>query len=136
MGIWTGTSFSSGTVTDVNVDGSPVGVYLEHFTTNATFRNMHVGPNVATGVNCEWADPAWGGKPGCNGDVIENSTFDTTRAGVYLDQGTTGTTVRDSVFLHQGWAGIGDYLGVGNSYSRNNFAGVGSGAVAVSTNHI
>ena len=135
-GVWTGTAFSSGLVTDLTADATPVGVYLEHFTTGATFQNMRIGGNVSIGVVCEWADPTWGSKPGCNGDTIQNSTFDTQRAGIYLDEGTIGVRVTGCRFLHQTWAGIGDYLGNGNTYSGNDFTGVGSTAVSVSKNHL
>jgi hypothetical protein len=135
-GLWAGTAFSGGLVTDLTVSATPVGLYLEHYTTNSTFQNMLVGGNVSTGVNCEWADPAWGSKPGCNGNTIQNSTFDTTRAGVYLDQGTNGVTVRGCRFLNQSWAAIGNYLGSGNSASGNDYSGVGPGAVGFTTNHI
>jgi hypothetical protein len=135
-GLWSGTAFAGGLVTDLDVDSTPVGLYLEHFTTGSTFENMHVGGNVSIGVNCEWADPAWGSKPGCTGDVIRNSTFDTLRAGVYLDEGTNGVTVNGCRFLHQTWAGIGDFRGVGNTFSGNDFSGLASTAVAVSKNHV
>lgn len=135
-GLWTGTAFSGGLVTDLTADATPVGLYLEHFTTGATFQNMRIGGNVSIGVVCEWADPSWGSRPGCNGDTIQNSTFDTQRAGVYLDEGTIGVQVTGCRFQHQAWAGIGDYLGNGNTFSGNDFTGVGSTAVSVSKNHI
>ena len=34
--------------------------------------------------------------------------------GVYLDQGTTRTTVRNSTFANQRCGAIGNYAGVGN----------------------
>jgi len=135
-GLWAGTAFAGGLVTDLDVDATPVGLYLEHFTSASTFENMRVGGSVSIGVTCEWADPSWGSKPGCNGDTIQNSTFDTLRAGVYLDEGTIGVSVIGCRFLHQAWAGIGDYLGSGNTYSGNDFSGIGSSAVAVSKNHL
>jgi hypothetical protein len=135
-GLWAGTAFSGGLVTDLDVDGTPVGLYLEHYTSGSTFQNMRVGGNVSIGVTCEWADPLSGSRPGCSGDTIQNSTFDTLRAGVYLDQGTISVNVIGCQFLHQTWAGIGDYLGDGNTYSGNDFTGVGSSAVAVSKTHI
>lgn len=135
-GLWAGTAFSGGLVTDLDVDSTPVGLYLEHYTSDSTFQNMRVGGSVSIGVTCEWADPSWGSKPGCSGDTIQNSTFDTQRAGVYLDEGTIGVNVVGCRFLHQSWAGIGDYLGNGNAYSGNDFTGIGGSAIAVSKTHI
>ena len=57
------------------LDGTPVGAYLEHFTTGSTFQNMRIGANVGTGVLCEWADPAWGSVPACDGNFIQDSTI-------------------------------------------------------------
>ena len=135
-GFWSGTSFSNGTVSDLDVDQTPVGLYLEHYSTGSTYQRLLVGSNVSTGVNCEWADPAWNSKPGCNGDTIADSVFHSSRVGVYLDQGTTNVTVRGCTFIGQSWAGIGNYQGVGNSFANNDFSGLGSGAVGVSTGHV
>jgi hypothetical protein len=138
MGLWTGFQNAGSLNEDVDVDGTPVGVYLEHFTTGSTFQRMHVGPSVTTGVNCEWADPAWNSLPACSGDYIQDSTFDTGHVGVYLDDGTQTTTIRRCVFLHQSAAGIVDYHGVGNVYAAqgNDFTGILSSAVPVSLNHL
>ena len=45
-------------------------------------------------------------------------------------------TVRRSKFVGQSWAGIGDYRGIGNTYSDNDHSGIDSGAVGVSLNHL
>lgn len=135
-GFWSGTAFTNGLVTDLDVDDTPIGLYLEHYSTGSTYENMLIGRNVDTGVNCEWADPAWDTKPGCTGDVIQDSTFMSSRAGVYLDEGTTNVTVRNCKFLYQTWAGIGNYRGNGNTFSGNDYAGIGAGAVGYTTNHI
>jgi hypothetical protein len=134
-GVWAGTAFSGGLVTDLTVSSTPTGVYLEHFTTNSTFQNMHIGGNVTTGVNCEWADPAWGSKPGCVGDTIQDSTLDTTRTGVYLDQGTANVSIHGCHFVNQRWAAVTNYLGVGNTTAGNDYTGIGAGAVAYTTAH-
>jgi len=134
-GLWAGTAFSGGLVTDLSVSSTPVGVYLEHFTTNSTFQNMRVAGNVETGLICEWADPAWGSRPGCVGDTIQDSTFDTTRAGVVLDQGTTNVTIHGCRFLNQSWAAVANYLGIGNTATANDYTGIGAGAVAYTTSH-
>ena len=54
-----GQAFHNGLVTEVSSFNTPVGFYLEHFTTNARFSYLHAGPHVKTGLNCEWDDPVW-----------------------------------------------------------------------------
>jgi hypothetical protein len=134
-GIWTGTANRGSRIEEVSVDRSRVAIYIEHFTTGTTFRGLRIGPNVVRGVNAEWANGARGGKPASVANVIEDAYFDTTLVGVYLDQGTTRTTVRRCKFVGQNWAAIGDYQGVGNRYYDNDFRGIAAGAVPVSYEH-
>jgi hypothetical protein len=137
-GLWVGAGTRNSVFEDVDLNDTGIGIYVEHFATNSTFRRIHAGPNVDRGATCEWADPAWGGVPACTDDVFESSTFDTRVIGVYLDQGTTRTTVRGSVFLHQSCGAIGNYQGVGNLWdtSGNDYAGILSSAVPVYTGHL
>lgn len=134
-GIWTGTANARSRIEQASIDRARVGIYVEHFTTGTIFRGLRVGPNVVRGVNAEWASRARGGKPASVDNVIENGYFDTTVVGVYLDQGTTRTTVRRCKFVAQGWAAIGDYRGVGNRYYANDFRGIAAGAVPISYEH-
>ena len=134
-GIWTGTAMKSSRIEDATIEHSRVGIYIEHFTTGTTFRRLHVGAGVTRGVNAEWANHAQGGRPASVDNVIEDAYFRTSHVGVYLDQGTTRTLVRRAVFVGQDWAGIGDFLGVGNQYYDNNFDGLAPGAVPVSYEH-
>lgn len=134
-GIWTGTAMKHSRIEDATIDRAPVGIYIEHFTTATTFRRLRVGPGVENGVNAEWDNPAQGGKPASTDNVIENAYFRTGRVGVYLDRGTTRTTVRHCVFAGQEWAAIGDYAGVDNQYYDNDFDGIATGAVPVSYEH-
>ena len=136
-GLWAGTAAHHALFEDVRVTKSYVGVYVEHFAHSSTFRRLEIGPSVDNGLICEWADPAWGSLPACVGNVIEQSTFDTSFFGVYLDEGTTSTTVRDSTFLNQCWTAIGDYKGSNNLFDTrgNVYGGIGAGAVPVTTDH-
>jgi hypothetical protein len=134
-GIWTGTATHGARVADATIDRTPVGIYIEHYTTGTTFERLRVGPNVDRGVNAEWSNLALGEKPASSDNVIQDAVFQTTHVGVYLDQGTTRTLVRRCVFVGQDWAAIGDYLGNGNGYSVNDFSGISAGAVAVSHDH-
>jgi hypothetical protein len=135
-GVWTGTATHGAAFDQIDVDRSPTGVYLEHFTHDSTFRRLRVGPRVKIGLTAEWADPAWSHRPASVGNLIEDSRFESTVAGVYLDEGTTRTTVRDSTFLNQRWGAIGDYRGNGNAAYGNDYDGIGPGAVAVRHDHL
>jgi hypothetical protein len=136
MGLWTGTATHASTFAEIDVDRTPTGVYIEHFTSDSTFRRLRVGPRVRFGVSAEWADPDWGRLPASVGNVIEDSRFESSVAGVYLDEGTTRTTVRNSTFVNQSWGAIGDYRGNGNEAYANDYSGIDSGAVAVRRDHL
>jgi hypothetical protein len=135
-GIWTGTGVTDSLLQDVEVDRSPVGIYVEHFTRGTTFERLRIGPHVVRGVNAEWADPAWGRKPASIDNTFRNSTFATSLVGVYLDEGTTRTSVLGCTFTGQSWAGIGNYLGIGNRFAGNDFKGLLPEAVPISLGHL
>jgi hypothetical protein len=134
-GIWTGTSTHRSRVVDATANHTPVGIYIEHYTTGTTFNRLRVGPDVNRGVNAEWSNVAAGQKPASSNNVIENAYFRTRHVGVYLDEGTTRTVVRRCVFVDQNWAAIGDYLGQGNAYYENDFGAIDSTAVEVTHDH-
>ncbi len=75
--------------------------------------------------------PAWNGEPASVDNVIEDSRFESWLAGVFLDAGTTRTTVRRSAFANQRWAAVGDYRGIGNAYYDNDYRRIVPGASAV-----
>ena len=56
--------------------------------------------------------------------------------GIYLDEGTTRTTVRRSTFVNQRWAAIGSYRGVGNAFYGNDYEGIARGADEVTEQHL
>jgi hypothetical protein len=130
-GIWTGTATTGAAFDQIDVDHTPTGIYLEHFTSDSTFRRLRVGPDVRVGLTAEWADPSWGSRPASVGNVVEDSRFDSDVAGVYLDEGTTRTTIRRSTFHNQTWGAIGDYRGNANSLHDNDYRGIAAGAEAV-----
>lgn len=135
-GLWTGTAARGCRFSEIDVDGTRTGVYLEHFTHDSTFRRLRVGPDVRVGLAAEWADPDWGRKPASVGNVVEDSRFESRLAGVYLDEGTERTTIRSSTFANQRWAAIGDYRGSRNAYYDNDYGGIAPGAKAVSHEHL
>jgi hypothetical protein len=134
-GIWTGTAMKRSRIENATIDRAAVGIYIEHFTTATTFRRLRIGPDVERGVNAEWDNPAAGGLPASTDNVIEDAYFRTGHVGVYLDRGTTRTTVRHCVFTGQDWAAIGDYQGIDNQYYDNEFEGIATGAASVSYDH-
>ena len=135
-GIWTGSANSGSLVHEAEIDRTPVGIYLEHFTTDGVFERLRVGPSVQRGVNAEWADPAWGGRPASVGNLFRDSTFRTSLVGVFLDEGTTRTNVAGCTFAGQSWAGIGNYLGLDNRFQGNDFSGLLPGALPISLAHL
>jgi hypothetical protein len=140
MGVWAGTSAHRSLFEDIDIDRtqSGVGLYIEHFVHDSTFRRLRIaGPTITRGVVCEWADPGWGGQPACVRNVIEDSYFDTTCVGVLMDEGTTSTTVRRSTFVNQRWAAIDNFRGISNlgDTAGNSYVGIKPGAVPLSTAH-
>jgi hypothetical protein len=135
-GLWTGTATRDSRFDAIDVDRAPTGVYVEHFTYDSVFRRLHIGPDVRVGLTAEWADPGWGRRPASVGNVVEDSRFASRLAGVYLDEGTTRTTVRRSTFVDQHWGGIGDYQGKENRLYGNAFRRLGAGAEAVRHDHL
>jgi hypothetical protein len=135
-GLWTGTAATGVRASDIDIDATRTGVYLEHFTRDSRFDRIRVGRNVRVGLTAEWADPDWGRVPGSVDNVVEDSRFESWLAGVYLDQGTTRTTIRRSKFIGQRWAAIADYEGVENAYYGNDYRRIAQGALAVTHEHI
>jgi hypothetical protein len=135
-GLWTGSATRDATFDGIDVDGARTGIYIEHFTTDSRFRRVRVGSDTRIGLQAEWAAPRWDGRPASVGNVIEASSFASRLAGVYLDEGTTRTTVRASTFTGQQWAAIGDFRGTGNTFSGNDYRGIASGAERVSRRHL
>jgi hypothetical protein len=56
--------------------------------------------------------------------------------GVYLDEGTTRTTVRRSSFVNQTWGAIGEYRGRQNEFHGNADEDAGGGAASVRHDHL
>jgi hypothetical protein len=135
MGVWTGFNSVGGLYASIDIDRTPVGVYVEHYTTASTFTGLHVGGGVRIGVNCEWADPRYGRRPASVRNVIRDSFFGSFETGVFLDEGTTRTTVEGSTFVGQGIAAIVDFRGRHNAYRDNDYTGIRRSAVPVSHDH-
>ena len=76
-GLWTGTAVRRARFEDIDIDGTPTGVYVEHFTRDSTFGRLRIGSRVRIGLLAEWAAPEWGGRPASTGNVIEDSRFET-----------------------------------------------------------
>jgi hypothetical protein len=134
-GLWTGTAATDALFDQIDVDQTPTGVYVEHFTRRSTFQRLRVGREVRIGVVTEWAAPEWSGRPASVDNVIQESWFESSLAGVFLDVGTTRTTVRQSTFVNQRWAAIGDYRGIDNAYYGNNYGAIAPGADDVTDQH-
>ena len=110
-GLWTGTATRGRRFDAIDVDRAPTGVYIEHFTTDSTFAAC------GSARGCGSASPRSGPIPrGAAGPRAWRTSSRTAASragssGVYLDEGTTRTTVRRSTFADQTWGAIGDYRG-------------------------
>jgi hypothetical protein len=135
-GLWTGTAATEALFDQIDVDETPTGVYIEHFTRRSTFQHVRVGEHVRVGIHAEWADPAWGRRPASVENVIQDGWIGASVAGVYLDEGTTKTVVRRIAFANQRWAAIGDYRGIDNAFYGNDYDAVPSGAADVTEQHL
>jgi len=135
MGVWTGFNSVGGRYSELDIDDTPVGVYVEHYTTDSVFSHLVIGTHVRNGVNCEWAAPAYGGKPASVRNVFRDSVLESFGTGVFLDQGTRSTSIVNSTFRGQKTAAIVDFRGRGNSYSGNDYSGISPSAVPVSHDH-
>jgi hypothetical protein len=135
-GLWTGTAATDALFDRIDIDQTPTGVYVEHFTRRSTFQRVRVGGNVRIGVVTEWAAPEWSGRPASVDNVIQESRFEASLVGVFLDAGTTRTTVRRSTFVNQRWAAIGDYRGIDNAYYENDYGSIAPGAHGVTDKHL
>jgi hypothetical protein len=135
-GLWTGTATADAVFDQIDIDQTPTGVYIEHFTRSSRFQRLQVGDDVRIGLVTEWANPAAGGRAASVDNVIQDSWFASRLAGVYLDAGTTRTTIRRSTFVNQRWAAIGDYRGLGNAYYGNDYGGIARGASRVTDEHV
>lgn len=133
MGVWTGTAVKNALFSDLDIDVSAngIGLYLEHYTTNTTFQRLKIGPNLLLGAICEWADPAWGYKPACDGVILQDATINTKCAGFYLDEGTRNTTARRTTFVNQAkgaFATTNHAYNILRDTTGNNYSGMKPGA--------
>jgi hypothetical protein len=135
-GLWTGTAATEALFDQIDVDETPTGIYIEHFTRRSRFQHVRVGEHVRVGILAEWAAPAWGHRPASVENVIQDGWIGASVAGVYLDEGTTKTVVRRITFVNQRWAAIGDYRGIDNAFPGNDYDGIRSGADDVTRQHL
>jgi hypothetical protein len=143
-GIETANNAWNTTFSDLDIDMSGgeaaagVGVYLEHFSINDVFTNFLIR-GARDGFNAEWNDGTAGGEA-AQRDTIENGTIDASgwtlggpTVGVYLDAGTSTTTILNVTFAAQTLAAIDAYENIGvNTFNGNAFK-LAPGAVALST---
>ncbi len=82
----------------------------------------------------EWADPLTGGLPACDGCIVRDGTIESCGVGIALDRGTRHTTIRGVTFGAQVVAAIvDDNVPTTNAYSDNDYRGIATRAVAIST---
>ena len=99
-GLWVGSGTRDTVFEDLNLDDTRIGIYVEHFASDSTFRRVHVGRR---------SRPASGTIPPGVASRPARTTCSRTRPSRHrarvirglLDEGTAHTTVRRSIFVHQ-----------------------------------
>jgi hypothetical protein len=130
---------------DIDMGGlyqsSGVCVYAEHWNVRNVFTSFAL-TGCHVGFAFEWNYGIAG--TGSSGNTISNGTVSSygsrvagPQVGVYCDQGTISTTVSGVAFKYQTGAAIDAYLTAGtNVFQGNDYSGLASGAVPVSTAHL
>ncbi len=134
MGITTFNASHGALLEDLDIDGSPFGVFVEHYTSASTFQRMRIGPNVETGIISEGTDPSgkeWGGIPSSIDNIIQDSTIESSTVGLLMGWATTRTTVRGVTFRNQSTSAIREDSGVDNSFYDNDYSEIQPGAVEI-----
>ncbi len=135
MGLWTGGGNTGAIHENLDIDNTPTGLYMEHFTTGSLFQHIRIGTNVTMGLVCEWDDPDWGGKPGCVDVTIQDSTIMSSEWGAFLDDGTTRTTIQRVKFIGQSKAAIYNApRGIDNTFTDNDYSQIDATAVPITRN--
>jgi len=119
MSLWTGSACNDSILEDLDIDGSPVGIYIENITRRTIFRKFRIGPGVETGINSEWNhdDPNAGG----DGNIIQDGLIEASDKGIYLDQGTKKTLVERVFVRNAKWGGIGMWASPTSEYRSCSF---------------
>jgi hypothetical protein len=108
MGIWTGNYCFDSLIEDFDIDDTPVGIYMEHDSENNIFQRFKIGPDVKTGINCEWGKHC--GVTGASvNNLIQNGIVSAASKGIYMDECSVGTYVRNVLVKDASWGGIGMY---------------------------
>jgi hypothetical protein len=134
MGVTTFNASHGAMLEDLDIDDTPTGLYIEHYTSTTTFQRMRIGPSVQSGITCEGTDPSgaeWAGIPSSIDNVIQDSIIDSADVGVLMGWATTRTSVRRVTFRHQSVSAIRDDKGVGNLYYDNNYSEIAPSAVEI-----
>lgn len=128
-------AFAKTAISDLELYGSPVGHYCEHFTRGSTFTRGRIH-DCEVGINGEWDDDIAGNAAthGCSWDSFEIATA---KAGAYFDKGSEANAVTNTRFKGQSWAAVGAYLNTGvNDFATGNTYEMAPGAVQLATAHI
>jgi hypothetical protein len=136
MGI--GTYANDITIRDLDVDGSIVGVYLEHYTHRLVLEYFHIGPDNKKGINFESENPArYKGGPTTVDALIQDGVVEAHRVGAAVNDGQKNPTIRRVTFRGQCGAAIvaNRPRSTGEVYVDNDFSGIRPGAVEMTSKH-
>lgn len=159
MGLWTGGNTNNATFSDLMIEDTDVGIYLEHWTRRSLFERFQIGPTkglagpagfkTRIGINTEWADPAYNGLNPVPGESLAAShnnsfrdgTINSSVTGIFTDD-AEGTSVSNVRFLNQRFSGISEFSNSKSGYSidwqapGNDFSSISAGADPYNRRHI
>lgn len=112
MGMWTGAKCDGSVIEDFQLLEMPhIGLYVEHVTSNTTFRRFSIH-SVDNGINIEW----WYGGVGSHDLLFEDGDVYCApgATGIFADAGTYGCTFRNIRFWGPGSAiALPNKMGIG-----------------------
>ena len=93
-GLWTGTATTDAVFDQIDVDQTPTGVYVEHFTRSSRFQRLQIGDDVRIGLHHRVGRP--GNRAGVRPASTTSSRTAGSRAGSQASTSTRGRPERRS----------------------------------------
>lgn len=159
MGLWTGGNTNNATFSDLMIEDTDIGIYIEHWTRNSTFERFLIGPltglagpagfKTRIGIVTEWSDPSYSGLnpvPGqslaaSHDNTFRDGTINSSVTGIFTDD-AENTSVSNIRFLNQRFSGISEFRNARAGYNTvwqnpgNDFSSISNGAEPYNRQHI
>jgi hypothetical protein len=159
MGLWTGGNTNKTTFSDLLIEDTDIGIYVEHWTRDSLFERFQIGPaqgvagpagfKTRIGIVTEWSDPGYKGLNPVPGESLAASHNNTFRdgtinsfvTGIFTDD-AENTSVSNIRFLNQRFSGISEFRNAKTGYNTvwqnpgNDFSNISNGAEPYNRQHI